>query len=46
MCVYKSIFLLKKNCFFQKSVVFDPRIRRKSVFFIWLFRRKSVYLHR
>lgn len=33
MCVYKSIFLFKKNCFFQKSVVFDPRIRRKSVFF-------------
>ena len=32
MCVYKSIFLLKKNCFFQKSMVFDPRIRRKSVF--------------
>lgn len=46
MCVYKSIFFVVENCFFQKSVVFDPSIRRKSVFFIWLFHRKSVYLHR
>ncbi len=45
MCVCISMFLFKKTVFSEKCG-FDPRIHRKSVFFIWLFRRKSVYLHR
>ena len=29
-----------KSSFFRKSVAFSPCFHRKSVFFIWLFRRK------
>lgn len=41
----KSDFLLKKLFLSEKCGFRSPRIHGKSVFFIWLFRRKSVYLH-
>lgn len=42
MCVHIHVSI-KKNCFFQKSVVFDPRIHGK-VYFLFGYSEGKVYI--